>query len=309
MKSVAAAIAATAVVFGAGPTAIASVRFVHPAAPANGDGSSWASAYTSLAAALDAAADEPNVTEIWVAAGTYKPAPPSASQNETFALVGGTLGAERNPVAIVSSCTFASNSASSTTGGIFGQTFGTTLESGVLWLNTVGASMSQAAQITHDNGFGGLALHHSCVQRLTGSLGGVGNRHVTEWRLAYKIGSSGFPVGDAAAFRSPGSVRRPAPEKRKAIFRAAPLGLQRVRSVMWAPDRPPSPSHAPDPCGGDATATAGSLSSVSPDRTAICRWRRDSSAVRQASSAGAKGRRGLICIRAGRLPTRKPEAP
>jgi len=81
-------------------------------------------------------------------------------------------------------------------------------------------------------------------------------------------GSSGFPVGDAAAFRSPGSVRRPAPEKRKAIFRAAPLGLQRVRSVMWAPDRPPSPSHAPDPCGGDATATAGSLSSFSVDRTA-----------------------------------------
>ncbi len=122
------------------------------------------------------------------------------------------------------------------------------------------------------------------------------------------FGSSGFPVGDAAAFRSPGSVRRPAPEKRKAIFRAAPLGLQRVRSVMWAPDRPPSPSHAPDPCGGDATATAGSLSSFSVDRTAICRWRRDSSAVRQASSAGAKGRRGLICIRGGRLPTRKPEA-
>jgi len=81
-------------------------------------------------------------------------------------------------------------------------------------------------------------------------------------------GSSGFRVGDAATFRSPGSVRRPAPEKRKAIFRAAPLGLQRVCSVMWAPDRPPSPSHAPDPCGGDATATAGSLSSFSVDRTA-----------------------------------------
>lgn len=48
-----------------------------------GDGSSWANAYSSLAAAL--AANCPNVTQIWVAQGTYKPTS-VADRNASFTL-------------------------------------------------------------------------------------------------------------------------------------------------------------------------------------------------------------------------------
>ncbi len=52
----------------------AAVRFVNAAAPAGGDGLSWATAYRDLEVALDAAqASGGTVTEIWVAQGTYKP--------------------------------------------------------------------------------------------------------------------------------------------------------------------------------------------------------------------------------------------
>ncbi|MFN8496621.1 MAG: choice-of-anchor Q domain-containing protein [Anaerolineae bacterium] len=50
-----------------------------------GDGSSWANAYASLAAALTTASDCPNVTQIWVAAGTYKPTS-GADRTATFGL-------------------------------------------------------------------------------------------------------------------------------------------------------------------------------------------------------------------------------
>ncbi|MFN8497213.1 MAG: choice-of-anchor Q domain-containing protein [Anaerolineae bacterium] len=38
-----------------------------------GDGQSWANAYSSLSAALSATRNCPNITEVWVAKGTYKP--------------------------------------------------------------------------------------------------------------------------------------------------------------------------------------------------------------------------------------------
>lgn len=63
------------------------------------DGSSWANAYTNLQDALASLADE-----IWVAAGTYRPAPGGGDRNATFqlpsgrALYGGFVGGETNRV-------------------------------------------------------------------------------------------------------------------------------------------------------------------------------------------------------------------
>ncbi|MFN8473722.1 MAG: choice-of-anchor Q domain-containing protein [Anaerolineae bacterium] len=51
-----------------------------------GDGSSWPNAYTTLSAALTTATTCSNVTQIWVAQGTYKPAGPNGDRNATFAL-------------------------------------------------------------------------------------------------------------------------------------------------------------------------------------------------------------------------------
>lgn len=47
--------------------------FVNASAAANGDGVSWATAFTDLQDALSLAASCSNITEIWVAKGTYKP--------------------------------------------------------------------------------------------------------------------------------------------------------------------------------------------------------------------------------------------
>ncbi len=90
----------------------AGVRFVNAGASAGGNGLSWAGAYTSLSAALIAAATNSDITEIWVARGAYAPeagADPDA-QAATFALrnnlgvYGGFAGTEvkrgqRNPTA------------------------------------------------------------------------------------------------------------------------------------------------------------------------------------------------------------------
>ncbi len=51
-----------------------------------GDGSSWANAFKTLTAALAAAPTGPNLTEIWVAKGTYKPADPNGDRSATFQL-------------------------------------------------------------------------------------------------------------------------------------------------------------------------------------------------------------------------------
>ncbi len=47
--------------------------YVNASAPGNGDGTTWASAYQDLQAALATAKSCTNITEIWVAKGTYKP--------------------------------------------------------------------------------------------------------------------------------------------------------------------------------------------------------------------------------------------
>jgi len=56
----------------------------------NGSGDSWANAMPELRTATALAQSEPHVTEIWVAAGTYTPAPANGDRNATFR-VGGTL--------------------------------------------------------------------------------------------------------------------------------------------------------------------------------------------------------------------------
>lgn len=62
------------------------VVFVRAAAGGANDGTSWEDAFTSLAAALNVARSDSAVTQIWVAAGIYKPGTAGASRDTSFAL-------------------------------------------------------------------------------------------------------------------------------------------------------------------------------------------------------------------------------
>ena len=61
----------------------AAIRYVDDDADPNGDGQSWPTAYTFLQDALTAATADPNITEIRVAQGTYKPDRTAADPNGT----------------------------------------------------------------------------------------------------------------------------------------------------------------------------------------------------------------------------------
>ena len=52
-------------------------------------GTGWGDAFLELADALALSADRPGVSEIWIAAGTYTPAPPGGDRVSTFRLVNG----------------------------------------------------------------------------------------------------------------------------------------------------------------------------------------------------------------------------
>lgn len=67
------------------------IRHVAADAPAGGDGQTWATAYTDLKAAITAAtASGGAITELWVKAGTYYPAPAgSAIKTFTFSVADG----------------------------------------------------------------------------------------------------------------------------------------------------------------------------------------------------------------------------
>jgi len=53
------------------------------------DGSNWENAFTDLRAAISAASAIPQIKQIWVAQGTYRPAPPSGDRGLSFQLVNG----------------------------------------------------------------------------------------------------------------------------------------------------------------------------------------------------------------------------
>jgi predicted outer membrane repeat protein len=91
------------------------------------------------------------------------------------ALFGGAVFASRCPIARIAHCTFAHNTATQNPAGLFSDSFDIAVDGSIFWENSVGASTSQTAQILHQSGFGPLNLNHSCVQGLTGSLGGQGN--------------------------------------------------------------------------------------------------------------------------------------
>lgn len=69
-------------------------------------------------------------------------------------------------------CTIAFNSALQDAGGVFGEAESTvTITNSILWGNSGQSGQSQSAQLLG----GDITIHSSCVQNLTGSLGGMGN--------------------------------------------------------------------------------------------------------------------------------------
>lgn len=86
------------------------------------------------------------------------------------AAIGGAI--EGEAMWVVNS-TLSGNSATTAGGGIRTSGTGAVINNSILWGNTVNGVQDEAAQIHRVSGT--VQLHHSCVQGLTGSLGGIGN--------------------------------------------------------------------------------------------------------------------------------------
>ena len=69
-------------------------RFVRANAPAGGNGTSWATAFNSLATALTTAQGNPGIKKIWVAAGTYFPGSTPFPMRNNLTIYGGFAGGE-----------------------------------------------------------------------------------------------------------------------------------------------------------------------------------------------------------------------
>ncbi len=65
------------------------ILFVRSDAPDGGDGLSWTLAYRDLLEAMEVAATIDTISEVWVAEGTYTPAPPGGNRYASFELVDG----------------------------------------------------------------------------------------------------------------------------------------------------------------------------------------------------------------------------
>ncbi|MHC5113658.1 MAG: right-handed parallel beta-helix repeat-containing protein, partial [Planctomycetota bacterium] len=92
---------------------------------------------------------------------------------------GGGLQVDQNPATTVISCTFTNNEdTGNNRGGGINVTGGAniTIASTILWGNTDTAGSGESSQI--DVTSGAVTINHSCVQGLTGALGGVGNTGV-----------------------------------------------------------------------------------------------------------------------------------
>jgi hypothetical protein len=70
------------------------VRYVNVAAPAGGNGLSWATAYNSVKTAVTAAVGNPAIKELWIAQGTYDPGTTPFSLKNGLTLYGGFEGDE-----------------------------------------------------------------------------------------------------------------------------------------------------------------------------------------------------------------------
>jgi hypothetical protein len=69
--------------------ACADTLFVRASAPPGGDGLSWQTAFQDLRSALSLATEDPSITEIWVAAGTYRPDRGQLNRDDSFILISG----------------------------------------------------------------------------------------------------------------------------------------------------------------------------------------------------------------------------
>ncbi|MBK9017435.1 MAG: right-handed parallel beta-helix repeat-containing protein [Saprospiraceae bacterium] len=81
------------------PCPVGNLLYVNDNASGANDGSSWTNAFTSLQSALAVASNCPNITQIWVAAGTYKPTTGSDRtisfvMKNNLAIYGGFAGTE-----------------------------------------------------------------------------------------------------------------------------------------------------------------------------------------------------------------------
>jgi len=71
------------------PPAPQTIVYVNISANPGGNGANWQTALTDLRAAILAAASDPDITEIWVAAGSYHPAGPNGDRAAAFQLING----------------------------------------------------------------------------------------------------------------------------------------------------------------------------------------------------------------------------
>ena len=72
----------------------ADTRYVNIAAPAGGNGTSWATAFNNIKSAVSAANANQNIKQIWVAKGSYFPGTTPFTLKNNFVLYGGFAGTE-----------------------------------------------------------------------------------------------------------------------------------------------------------------------------------------------------------------------